>query len=58
MAGGCLGCDDEGLEVRFFAPHEIPWNELAFRSTHEALREFLGFGLADGAIPAGQPTRP
>jgi ADP-ribose pyrophosphatase YjhB (NUDIX family) len=41
IIGGCLGCDDEGLEARFFAPEEIPWQELAFRSTHEALREFL-----------------
>ena len=39
--GGCLGCDDEGLEVRYFEPSAIPWEELAFRSTHEALREFL-----------------
>ena len=42
MIGGCLGCDDEGLEARFFAPDEIPWAELAFRSTHEALTEYLG----------------
>jgi ADP-ribose pyrophosphatase YjhB (NUDIX family) len=42
MIGGCLGCDDEGLEARFFEPTEIPWDELAFRSTSEALREFLG----------------
>ena len=41
ILGGCLGCDDEGLEARFFAAEEIPWQELAFRSTHEALREFL-----------------
>ena len=41
MIGGCLVCDDESLEGRFFAPEEIPWNELAFRSTFEALREFL-----------------
>jgi ADP-ribose pyrophosphatase YjhB (NUDIX family) len=42
MTGGCLACDDEGLEARFFEPGEIPWEELAFRSTTEALREFLG----------------
>ena len=41
MIGGCLICDDESLEGKFFAPEEIPWDELAFRSTHEALREFL-----------------
>jgi ADP-ribose pyrophosphatase YjhB (NUDIX family) len=44
MTGGTLACDDEGLEVRLFAPGDIPWDELAFRSTHEALREFLGIG--------------
>ena len=42
MIGGCVGCDDEGLEARFFDPGDIPWDELAFRSTGEALREFLG----------------
>jgi ADP-ribose pyrophosphatase YjhB (NUDIX family) len=42
VIGGVLGCDEEGLEARYFEPHEIPWDELAFRSTHEALREFLG----------------
>jgi ADP-ribose pyrophosphatase YjhB (NUDIX family) len=41
MIGGCLGCDDESLEARFFTPDAIPWDELAFRSTDEALREFL-----------------
>jgi ADP-ribose pyrophosphatase YjhB (NUDIX family) len=42
MTGGTLACDDEGLEVRFFDRQTIPWTELAFRSTQEALREFLG----------------
>jgi 8-oxo-dGTP diphosphatase len=41
ILGGCLGCDDEGLEARFFEPDEIPWDELAFRSTQEALRQVL-----------------
>jgi ADP-ribose pyrophosphatase YjhB (NUDIX family) len=51
IVGGCLGCDDEGLEARFFEPHEIPWEELAFLSTREALRRVLGG-------PEGLPTRP
>ena len=42
MIGGCLACDDESSEASFFAPEEIPWGELAFRSTYEALREYLG----------------
>jgi ADP-ribose pyrophosphatase YjhB (NUDIX family) len=40
MLGGCLGCDDEGLEAQFFERNAIPWDELAFRSTQEALREY------------------
>jgi ADP-ribose pyrophosphatase YjhB (NUDIX family) len=41
MMGGCVGCDDEGLEARLLEPETIPWEELAFRSTREALQEFL-----------------
>jgi len=39
---GTLACDDESLEAQLFAPERIPWDELAFRSTREALEEFLG----------------
>src|SRR5258705_9577117 len=42
VVGGCLGCDDEGLEAQLFEPGRIPWEELAFRSTRQALEEFLG----------------
>ena len=31
----------ETLEVRTFADDEIPWEELAFPSTREALRDYL-----------------
>ena len=41
VTGGCLACDDEGLEAHYFPPDKIPWNELAFRSTREALGEYL-----------------
>lgn len=41
MTGGSLACDDEGLEARFFEPGEIPWEDLAFRSTREALEKYL-----------------
>jgi len=41
ILGGTLMVDDEGLEAGFFAPDSLPWDGLAFRSTHEALREFL-----------------
>lgn len=39
--GGELAVDDEGLEARSFEPPAIPWNDLAFRSTREALRDYL-----------------
>src|ERR671919_2350442 len=45
--GGSLACDDEGLEARAFAPAAIPWDDLAFRSTREALRDYLA-GLKPG----------
>jgi 8-oxo-dGTP diphosphatase len=43
--GGCLECDDEGLETQLFEPARIPWNELAFRSTKDALADFLNVTL-------------
>jgi ADP-ribose pyrophosphatase YjhB (NUDIX family) len=39
--GGTLEVDEEGLEAREFGAAEIPWDELAFRSTREALRDYL-----------------
>jgi ADP-ribose pyrophosphatase YjhB (NUDIX family) len=41
MLGGQLAVDDEGLEAREFTLDEIPWDDLAFRSTREALRDYL-----------------
>ena len=36
----------EATEVRAFAPHEIPWDELAFWSTERALRDAIGASAA------------
>lgn len=33
---------DEVTEVRWFAPGDIPWDELAFDTTHWALRDWAG----------------
>lgn len=41
MTGGELATDDEGLEIREFPPDEIPWDELAFRSTNDALKDYF-----------------
>jgi 8-oxo-dGTP diphosphatase len=39
--GGALCCDDEGLEAAEFSAEMIPWQELAFRSTAEGLRDYF-----------------
>ena len=41
IAGGSFACDEESLEGRFFTADAIPWDKLAFKSTYEALQEFL-----------------
>ena len=42
VTGGVLRTDDESLDARPFAPAEIPWDQLAFPSTAQALRDYLG----------------
>jgi ADP-ribose pyrophosphatase YjhB (NUDIX family) len=42
VTGGSLTIDDESLAVRSFPPAEIPWDQLAFPSTVQALRDYLG----------------
>ncbi|MCZ6801404.1 MAG: NUDIX hydrolase [Nitrospirae bacterium] len=32
---------DETLEVKYFDPSHLPWDDLAFPSTNQALRDFL-----------------
>ena len=39
--GGTLGVDDECLETGQFETTALPWEDLAFRSTHEGLRDYL-----------------
>ncbi len=48
--GGGLCVDEECLESRGFAPGSIPWDELAFRSTQDGLRDY--FSGARHVIPA------
>ena len=47
MISGTLAIDDESSEIREFSVEEIPWDNLAFRSTHEALRDYI-----DGRVTA------
>ena len=39
--GGSLCVDDECLETRNSTEDAIPWDSLAFRSTHEGLKDYL-----------------
>jgi 8-oxo-dGTP diphosphatase len=39
--GGTLAVDEESLETAEFVPDAIPWDYLAFRSTHDGLRDYL-----------------
>ena len=40
VTGGELRADDESLEAAWFDPADIPWANLAFRSTRDALRDY------------------
>jgi mutator protein MutT len=41
VISGQPGGGDETLEARIFRPDEIPWQEIAFSSTRDALRDYL-----------------
>ncbi len=47
----------EALEIRTFAPEEIPWSGLAFRTTMWALRDWLARRRPDVPWPAGDIGR-
>ena len=44
---------DESLDVSYFSFRDIPWEDIAFSSTHDALREIIERG-----IPAREPFHP
>ena len=41
VSGGALKAGDESLEAQWFSVDNLPWDELAFRSTTEALQDHL-----------------
>jgi 8-oxo-dGTP diphosphatase len=41
IIGGQAAAGDETLEVGMFSPTDLPWDELAFPSTSQALHEYL-----------------
>jgi ADP-ribose pyrophosphatase YjhB (NUDIX family) len=52
--GGEPEVGDECLEVRTFAPDEIPWDDLAFQSTREALATFVRRRFPGVPVEAGR----
>ena len=53
--GGVLCADDECLEAALFSEATIPWDALAFRSTQEALADYLAGRQAE---PQDRTIRP
>ena len=41
VVGGELKAGDESVEARTFAASQIPWDELAFHSTKDALKDYI-----------------
>ncbi len=41
VVGGSLKADDDVCDVKMTAPAEIPWERLAFHSSHAALQDWL-----------------
>jgi hypothetical protein len=41
VVGGTLAAADESVDAGVFKPNQIPWDELAFDSTKDALRDYL-----------------
>ncbi len=59
VVGGEPAALDESLEHRFFPPDAIPWAELAFTTTRQALGTYLSFrGLPAPVEPRLTPALP
>jgi hypothetical protein len=41
------------MEARLFAEHEIPWDEIAFRTVSETLKLYFADSLANTTGPDG-----
>ena len=51
-----FGPGEESLEVRLFAPDEIPWDDIAFPSVHWALNAWQSTSNGPLGKPAGNPA--
>jgi len=56
VVGGNLRAADEAIEVGTFSPGNIPWQGLAFRSTHDALRDYTKRYFGSGVQEHGRQT--
>jgi ADP-ribose pyrophosphatase YjhB (NUDIX family) len=56
IVGGELRTSPEAIEVRAFAPEDIPWPEIAFRTTWWALVDWLARRRPDLAAPPNRWT--
>jgi hypothetical protein len=45
VIGGELAAADESTEAGIFSPNELPWHDLAFDSTRDALNDYIRFYL-------------
>ncbi len=41
VIGGTLTAADESTDAAVFTPTEVPWHELAFDSTKDALNDYI-----------------
>ncbi len=57
VLSGTPRADDETLEVATFSPDEIPWDGIAFYTTHDALRDYLALFYPTARPPLPSPSR-
>jgi 8-oxo-dGTP diphosphatase len=48
IVGGALAAADESIEAGTFQPSGIPWHDLAFASTKDALNDYIKLYLKEG----------
>jgi 8-oxo-dGTP diphosphatase len=48
VIGGALAAGDESVEARTFTPAELPWRELGFDSTRDAIKDYVRLYLKTG----------
>ncbi|WP_417608875.1 NUDIX hydrolase [Owenweeksia hongkongensis] len=53
MVGDKYELTTESTEIRFFAPEEIPWDEIAFSSNAFAIKKYIEHGKADKITHVG-----